>query len=328
MRSWKIVAVLLLCLLLVSSIACNPFGGDAEENSQQLVEVVRGDLMVTVSGSGTIEVSNERKLVFGSGGKIDRLYVSESDKVSKGDMLAKLDTSTLELALIQARVARDEAEYNLNQLNVYHASQDMIEIAKSQLEAAERAVTEAQKQIDEATLIAPFGGVVASVYTDEDDIVSPGMPIIHLIDLTSMELSAEVDEIDIPGVKLGQRAIIEVDALPDARLEGKVISISTLSVEVAGVVLYGVTIGFDVPEAFELKPGMSASVDIVTSERNNVLLVPDRAIAQDSQGNPVVKVVVDEEIEERPVTIGISDGLDTEIIDGLDEGELVMRKAS
>ena len=284
--------------------------------------------MVTVSGSGTIEVSNERKLVFGSGGKIDRLYVSESDKVSKGDMLAKLDTSTLELALIQARVARDEAEYNLNQLNVYHASQDMIEIAKSQLEAAERAVTEAQKQIDEATLIAPFGGVVASVYTDEDDIVSPGMPIIHLIDLTSMELSAEVDEIDIPGVKLGQRAIIEVDALPDARLEGKVISISTLSVEVAGVVLYGVTIGFDVPEAFELKPGMSASVDIVTSERNNVLLVPDRAIAQDSQGNPVVKVVVDEEIEERPVTIGISDGLDTEIIDGLDEGELVMRKAS
>ena len=73
---------------------------------------------------------------------------------------------------------------------------------------------------------------------------------------------------------------------------------------------------------------MSATADIVIDERSNVLLVPNRAIKQDSQGNPVVNVVVNEQIEERPVVIGISDGFQTEIIDGLDEGELVMRKTS
>ena len=65
MKTWRIVTVLLLCLVLVGSIACNPFGGNEQEVTQQLVEVMRGDLTVTVSGSGNIEVSTEAKLAFG-----------------------------------------------------------------------------------------------------------------------------------------------------------------------------------------------------------------------------------------------------------------------
>ena len=95
----------------------------------------------------------------------------------------------------------------------------------------------------------------------------------------------------------------------------------------AGLVIYDVTINFDVAEDSELRVGMSATVDIITDERNNVLLVPNRAITQGSQGNPIVKVMVNEEIkeiEERPVVIGISDGFETEIVSGLDEGETVV----
>jgi multidrug efflux pump subunit AcrA (membrane-fusion protein) len=139
-----------------------------------------------------------------------------------------------------------------------------------------------------------------------------------------MELDAEVDEIDIPGVRLGQRAVISVDALPDLQLEGKVTSISPLSTEKSGVILYKVKVGFDVLENSGLKSGMSATADIIFTKRSNVLLVPSRAIGQDSSGNPMVKVMVDEQIQERPVVIGISDGYQTEIVDGLDEGEVVV----
>jgi len=90
------------------------------------------------------------------------------------------------------------------------------------------------------------------------------------------------------------------------------------------LVLYEVTIDFDVPQGYNLKIGMSAIADIIFEERSNVLLVPNRAITQDSDGNPVVKVMVDEEIEERPVVTGISDGFDTEIVDGLSEGDMVV----
>lgn len=327
MKSWGVIGIVLLCLALVGTVACA--GGNGEV-SQQPVEVVRGDLTVTVSGSGNISVSNEKNLGFGSGGKIDEIYVDEGDKVSKGDILARLDTSTLELAIIQAKLARDEMEYNLNQLrDVIHASQDRIKLAESALEATERAVAEAQKQLDEAVITAPFDGVVASVNAKEGDIVPPptmaSQVTIYLIDLTSLELSAEVDEIDIADVKPGQRAIIEIDALPDTLLEGSVDSISSLPNFQAGLVVYPVKIKFDVSADSGIKVGMSATADIVIQERSNVLLVPNRVITQDEQGNPVVEVVIDEEqTEMRVVVPGMSDGFQTEIIDGLKEGEMVI----
>ncbi len=112
MKSWRIVAVLLLCLVLASTIACSPLGGQ-QQASQQLVKVVRGDLMVSVSGSGNIEVSNDAKLSFGVGGRLDKIYVEEGDRVIEGDVLARLDTDDLELALTQARVAVTSANVTL-----------------------------------------------------------------------------------------------------------------------------------------------------------------------------------------------------------------------
>jgi len=339
MRRWETIGVLLLCLALVGCVACNALGGGTEEVSQQLVSVVRGDLTVTVTGSGNIGVSDEAKLNFGSGGKIDRIFVKEGDRVNKGDTLARLDTGALELALTQAKVAVTqtmvavgEAEYNLEQLkNVLHASYDrvklaeaQVEAAESQLEAAEQAVAEAQKQLDGATITAPFGGVVVSVGADEGDTVSVMTTVVHLIDPATMELSADVDEIDIPSVKLGQAAIVTLDALPDVQLESKVASISLMSSPAAGTVVYQVKVRFDAPPPVELRVGMSATADIIISKRSNVLLVPSRAVTQDSQGKPVVKVMVNGQMEERAVVTGISDGLQTEIVDGLKEGETVV----
>ena len=230
----------------------------------------------------------------------------------------------LEAAGLQFEIAGSQLEVVEPQLE---AAGLQLEAADLQIEAAEQALEEAQKQLNRATITAPFDGTVVSVDADEGDSVSTMTTIVHLIDLTSIELEVEVDEIDIAEVKLGQRAIIEVDALPVLQLEGKVTSISLLSKETGGLVLYEVTIGFDIPQGYNLKIGMSAIADIVIDERSNVLLVPNRAITQDSQGNPIVKVMVDEEIgeiEERPVVLGISDGFQIEIVDGLNEEDVVV----
>ena len=152
--------------------------------------------------------------------------------------------------------------------------------------------------------------------------------IIHLIDPSTMELKVGVDEIDIPSVRQGQEAIIDVDALPTLQIEGEVTSICPVPAVQAGLVTYEVTIALNLPEGSEVKVGMSATADIIIDKRSNVLLVPSRAIKLDSQGNTVVDVMVDGQVQERPVVVGISDGYQTEIVDGLDEGELVVRKAS
>jgi RND family efflux transporter MFP subunit len=325
MKRWGIIGTVLLCLALAGSVACQMPDG---EINQQPADVVRGDLTVTVSGSGYIGVTNEKQLAFGSGGKIEKLFVEEGDEVKKGEILATLDTSALELSLSQAQLARDEAEYNLKQLkDVLHSSQDRIKLAEEALRVAEEAVTEVQKQLDEAVITAPFDGVIAVLTVKEGDIVPPptmaAQAIIHLIDLSSLELSAEVDEIDIPDVKPGQKAIIEVDALPDDLIDGEVVSISELPDIQTGLVVYPVKIKFDVPADSAVRAGMSATADIIIQERSDVLLVPSRVVRQDEQGNTVVNVVIGKEIEERAVVTGISNGLQTEIISGLNEGETV-----
>ncbi|MFC1903029.1 efflux RND transporter periplasmic adaptor subunit, partial [Chloroflexota bacterium] len=200
--------------------------------------------------------------------------------------------------------------------------------AELQMEKASLALDMAMDEMGKSVMVAPFDGVVAVVDVKEKDNLSSidysTRTILELIDPTIMELEAEVDEIDIPGVKQGQKAIISIDALPGAEFVGKVTSISSLSTEESGVILYKVKIGFDVPEGSELKSGMSATVDVIINERNDVLLVPSRVVGQDSSGNPVVKVKVDEQIEERQVVIGISDGYETEIVSGLSEGDIVV----
>ncbi len=389
MKSWRIVPILLLCLVLAGTVACAGQGG--EEVSMQMVEVVRGDLTVIVSGSGNIGVSSEANLVFGTGGKVDKIYVEEGDKVSSGDVLAKLDTSVLELALAQAELTLATAEYNLDkaqqiytkpdinaaraavhaaeaylryaklmleveantpediqiwenevyqaEVNLASAEQRLeamqaggeaeeVKLRRLEVEAARQALEQAQKELDEATITAPFDGLVGAIYVEEGDIIPPPTMAptvaIYFITPTSLELKAEVDEIDIPDVELGQRAIIEVDALPEEQFEGTVTSISPVPVIEAGLVLYEVEIGLAIPPDSKVRVGMSAIADIILEERSNVLLVPNRALTQDSEGNPVVWVEINGQIEERPVVTGISDGLQTEILDGLDEGEIVV----
>jgi multidrug efflux pump subunit AcrA (membrane-fusion protein) len=208
------------------------------------------------------------------------------------------------------------------------AAQLQMEKAQVALDNANNELNKVQNQLENAVIVAPFDGVIATVKVKEGDVLSSvnyaTTTIIELIDPSQMELKTKVDEVDIPSVKLGQKAIIKLDALPDLELEGTVTAISLLPIEEGGVVLYEVKIGFDVPESSGLRRGMTATADIVTDERSNVLLVPNRAIRQDSSGNPVVKIMVGDQTQERAVVTGISDGLQTEIISGLNEGDRVV----
>ena len=463
MKKLRIITAFLLLIIVIALTACNPLG-ETEEAGEQYAEVVRGDLMVTVSGSGNIETSEDADLSFSSGGRIATIYVEEGDRVTKGDILAELDADSLELARDQAKYALTQAEVVLKQaelsqktaeseldsvldqkdalelallnaqINVRSARHNLNEtqdiytwpdietaqkdvdnaeaflqyalqrnlpddtiiyaqarldaaeavldakrnahdteevaIARMQLEATELAETQAQKNLDklnedialtelsveaakaaveqarqsvslarqsleqaekdlrEAAITAPFDGIVASVTAKEGDMIPiPTMAptqIINLIDPTGMELVVEVDEIDIPQVEVGQKVIITFDALADTELEGVVTTIYPLPLEVGGVIVYNVKIELDVPEESGVMVGMSAEADIVLASCTDVLLVPDRAINSDENGNPVVYVIVDDKLVARPVEIGISDDFNTEITSGLEVGETIL----
>ena len=403
MQRWGIIIAATVCCLLVFAVSCSPDNRAAETDfSGQTVTVSRGNLIISVSGNGTITVSEEIDISFDKAGIVSKIYVAEGDTVIAGQILALLipiDEGQLELAVAQAEASLAQAEYNLDKAeNPYtdkeiedaeqavEDAEDWLDIAddmlryvlqhgdewqvlqwqmeilnaeiqlemaedklddmlnqrdeaqiyvlKKQVDAAEQSLEEALNELATQTLVAPFTGIITTVYVDEGKILPPPsvsqIPIIQLSDPTSMEFAISLDEIDVPGIMIGDRAIVTVDAFPQTVFEGKVTSIKPLPVVEAGLVSYDVKITFNIPQNMDIKIGMSATADIVKDDRQNVLLIPNGAIDNDSEGNSIVKVVVSTtdgfNTEERPIAIGISDGLQTEVLSGLQEGDTIIAR--
>lgn len=200
-----------------------------------------------------------------------------------------------------------------------------VKLAELQVDQANAALDMAKADLAKATLTALFDGVVADIMINEGQQLSTmtyADPAIILIDPSETEMNGVIDEIDVSKVKLGQEANIILDALPDKELRGEVTFVSNAGTVEAGVVFYKTTITLENPDK-ELRDGMSATAEIIIDRRDNVLLIPNRAI-RGSWDNPWVEVVTAGEIEQREVSLGVSDGIVTEVLSGLEEGEQVV----
>ncbi len=237
-----------------------------------------------------------------------------SERVKKAEQQFELAELQLEAANAQLLAAQLQVD----------AVEPQVKLFELQVKAAEQSLVEVQKQLDNAIISAPFNGTVTTVDIDVGDMVTTNTRAIYLLDLSTMELEAEIDEIDIALVRLGQEVLIDVDALSGSILNGQISHIGLLPQQVSGLTVYGVTISFTVPEDSGLKVGMSATADIIIDKRSEVLLIPERAIIRDSQGNSMVKVPVDDQLQEISVVTGLSDDIMTEIIEGLNEGDIVV----
>jgi multidrug resistance efflux pump len=219
-----------------------------------------------------------------------RLATAESKLDAK---VRSFDTEEVAIAGLQveaAKKAEAQAQANLDELSddltikelevesakesVEHAQQN-VNLAQQNVNLAQKSLDRARKDLEEATIIAPFDGIVARVEAKEGEFLSPaaftGTTIVEIIDLQHMELTARVDELDIARVKTGQKVMISVDAMPGTKLEGQVTFISPVARE-PGVVLfededeakeYEVKVDFDIPGNSPIKAGMSATAEII-----------------------------------------------------------------
>jgi HlyD family secretion protein len=177
--------------------------------------------------------------------------------------------------------------------------------------------------------LAPFDGTVVDIGIKENDQLSAfdysSKTAVYLVDTRTVKMEGVVDEVDIYSVKVGQKAIVTVDALPGVDLEGTVTFVSPFGNQTTGVVEFPVTISLT-PSETELKGGLTATADVIIDEHKDVLLVPNRAI-KGSLGNYWVEVVTDEEklvTEQRLVVIGAQNEQFTEIVSGLSQGEKII----
>lgn len=256
-------------------------------------------------------------------------------------------------ANLQAAVAKAQQEYDnavvrLNNLQGTASATDLA-IAEANLELEKARLTDAQERYDtllngadqdditraktqiaaiQATLNlpkieAPFDGTITSVDTKVGDQVNPGSLAFRLDDLSHMLVDVGITEVDINRIQLGQDAILQFDSIPDVEYRGVVVGIDPVGTVNQGVVEFTVTIELTDPDE-AVKPGMTAAVNIVINQLDNVLMVPNRAV-RIQNGDRVVYILENGQLEPVVITLGVSSDTMSEVLDTeLVEGDLVV----
>ena len=226
----------------------------------------------------------------------------------------------------QLRVAESDYEPEKNQLALKKAgpTQEEISAQEAVVEALKSRVNSIESRLSKTILLSPISGIVSRADIEVGETVSANQKIFSLISDKKLKVEADVSEIDIADLKVGQKAQITLDAFGDSRVfEAKIISIDPAERMIEGVPTYKTTFEF-IKEESGIKPGMTANINIVTARKNNVLLVPLRAVIS-KEGRKIVRVQAKGGIEEREVETGLEGSFgDVEIVKGLKEGEKIV----
>lgn len=284
-KKWKVYSILLIVLFTIGVVIIRANRGKVSQEIVKVITPAYGNIQNFISTTGTVQPQNRLELKPPISGRIEKILVKEGEKVKIGQTLAWM-SSTERAALLDA--------------------------ARAQGEESSKYWQDAYKP---TPLVAPINGEVIVRAVEPGQTVTSSDALIVLSD--RLIVKAQVDETDIGKVKPGQTAIISLDAYPEVKVDAKVDHISYESKVVNNVTIYEVEIVPQrVPDVF--RSGMSANVNIIETNKDNILLVPLEALNRDKEGSFVLlSQGKDKKTLKRKVQPGISDEQNIEIISGL-----------
>lgn len=313
-KHWKISLVILIVLLLAVFFLRANYRSETTTNitidPQMLMEVKKGTVRETIAAEGFIEPINEENLTFpakSSGSvKIDKIHVSEGERVEEGQLLIELDKTEARLNYIQRQNAYNRAKIN--------GSQNEIEEARLNLELVEN-------NLVNLDLKAPFSGIITDIFLEEGGYYSSG-EVATIKDTSRLQVEVSVMESDLPIIKIGQPVEVTLISLPNVKLKGVVHKIGEEATNERATVAIPVTVLLEEMD-YDIKLGVSAQLDIIVDEMRDKVVVPITAILS-KEGKDFVIKVVDGETKEISVETGLSDGLNIAIESGLEVDEEIL----
>ncbi len=235
--------------------------------------------------------------------------------------LSEINTLEQGIALKEVTLNKEEREFDKL---LAGASEEELAIQQAAVNRAEASVDNIKAQIEKAILRAPFSGKVTKVDAERGEVADAYKEIVSVISESGFKIKVNIPEVDISKVKIGDLAEVTLDAYGnDVVFNAEVITIDLAETVIEGVSTYGATLEFKEPDE-RIKSGMTANVDIVTGAREDVVYIPQRSVIQED-GRKFVRVLKDEEVEEREVVLGMKDSMgNIEVKEGIEEGEKVV----
>lgn len=332
-KRWWLVAIIILVIIGIFGFFTWQQQRQKEIELADLETIVfaQQDLTSTLNLSGIVDAKRKVNLFYPTGGKLTRLNVKKGDLIKAGQVLAVIDQADLQKRLERSlntyMVDRLEFDYDQDQLkDTAYTQENALKTNREQLLLNNTVldVEIASIAINNTRLTCPINGILIQA----PDLVAP-MNVLYtdvftVVDPDSLIFRALVDELDLHLIHEGQRAIIQIDALPDEEIIATINNISLTSTSGSSGTAFEIEFLLPNFDLNKVRLGMNGDAQVILAEKSQVGSVPLEAIFS-REGQDYVRVVDDQKnIVERKVTLGLETDDDVEIIEGLALGETVI----
>ena len=286
--------------------------------------VVRGEITDYVETHTRLEAERWVNVVARASGLAQELLVEEGDSIEAGAILVRLDKAELSLGLRRAATALEQARSDFDRtremFELNFISESEFDVVRLKLESSDTAFEEARLNLDYADISAPIAGVVMRRAVETGDMVRVSDSVFAVADLDPLLARIYIPEKRIGQVRVNQEARILIDMFADEHFQGSVRMISPGVNPETGTV----KVTLEIPTADpRLRPGMFATVRIITERHLDALMIPKKALVLETDEDDVF-VVREEKAYRVRVTLGFADGERVEVLEGLKDGEPVV----
>lgn len=313
-------------------------------DSLQTTTAQKGAIEILVTGSGQIQAKSQvdlKGVAAGDGIDVIEVAVKNDQAVKKGDLIAVLDSEAAMKKIRNAKLDLWNVQISLSETKKANKNQTVEEKwarQKQEIALAQKtnALADAYDDLDKYRITAPFDGIVTDLNVDAGDSISQSDVIASII-TKEMYAAISLNEVDAAKVKVGNEVNLTLDALNGTTLKGKISKLNTIGKINQNVVSYNAEIELENSNEL-IKPGMSVNAEIIVQSKQNVLTLPNLAIKNDTDGSAYVQILTKNDansptdelpaakIIKQKIQVGITDDAVTEIVSGLNEGDLVVLK--
>lgn len=250
------------------------------------------------------------------------LDILSSARVS-GDQQISISQAKIDTAIESLNVAKAQ----LSQIKSSARIQD-ISLMRAQVKQAEASINLVKKQIEDSIIKAPINGTIIKIEYEVGEQITSAKSVVFMVGENNFEIEIDISEADISKLSIGNSSVITLDAFgDDVKFKGEIYFIEPAETVIQDVIYYKVKINFnsDGQDLSRIKPGMTANAIITTAKKENILIMPSRAIVDKNGEGKFAQVLINNEINEIPINIGLrGDGGMVEILSGVKSGDQVV----
>ena len=289
-----------------------------------VTSVEKQPLVTILEYTGTIEANKDIDIVSETSGKVEKINVKVGDNVKANTVLIEVDSELKAAAFAAAETNfekyKKDLERNTNLFETNTITESQFESVKLGYKAAEAQYITARRQLQDTKLSTPITGTITACNVDTGTMVSKDMVVAGVVDISKLKVKVRVPEDDVFKLAVGDTAIISVDVYPDHSYKGAIYAIGSKADEAH---TYPLEILLNNDPGKPLKAGMFGRVTFELKSSSNSIVIPRKALVG-SVKNPQVYVIENDTAKLRKITLGIASGLNFEIVDGLNAGEIVV----